>query len=115
MQCDGYIYHFNPKVAKYKIYSKLSIKEPNKAAYNSYQLTEGNMNKINEFQYQLISNTVSDKATVNFKNIEQPTLSSKYGNVSLVVCDKKNSLQIIKEAEKHFKSCPKNTLNCKSL
>jgi len=115
MQCDGYIYHFNTKTEKYKIYSKLSIKEPNKAEYNSYQLTEGVMDKINESEYQLTSKTVKENAIVNFKDSMQPTLSSKYGNVSLVPCNKENSLQIIKEAEKHFESCPKNTLNCKSL
>ncbi len=115
MQCDGYIYHFNTQTEKYKIYSKLSIKEPNKIEYNSYQLTEGVMSKIKESEYQLISKTVKEKATVNFKNSTQPTLSSKYGNVFLVPCNKENSLQIIKEAEKHFESCSKNTLNCKSL
>jgi hypothetical protein len=115
MQCDGYIYHFNPKTEKYKIYSKLSVKEPNKAEYNSYQLTEGVMVKLNETEYQLISKTVKEKATVSFKNSTQPTLSSEYGNASLVSCNKENSLQIIKEAEKHFESCPKNVLNCKSL
>jgi|GEM_PF-2335481 len=114
--CDGYIYHFDTSDNKYAIYSRLKVKDKHRGSYQSYQLTNGAMHKSgNNLIYSLTGNDLVGRHTVDFSSDHQVIFeSAQYGRSVLVACDPQQAKRLIQEAEEHFKSCPKNVLNCKS-
>jgi len=113
--CDGYIYHFDTKRDVYKIYTRLDMRDKKNGEYLSYQLTEGNIQSAGGNTYTLSGKDLTGENTVDFTNPEMATFNtSQYGQTILIQCDKEKAIELIQEAEKHFKVCPKNVLNCKS-
>ncbi len=114
--CGGYIYHFNSTNNSYKIYTRLTVKDKKNGEYNSYQLTEGQMKHKEGNIYLLINKDINEAMTIDFGDMTEAVMKSKqFGRVLLIQCENKEAKQLIREAENHFKSCPKNVLNCKSL
>ena len=114
--CDGYIYHFDTAKNKYKIYTRLEVKDKQGIAYSSYQLSEGEIHKSSEAVYSLTGKDLTGVNTVDFKDKDQAIFNSElYGRAVLIQCDSELAVKLIAEAETHFKVCPKNVLNCKSL
>lgn len=114
--CGGYIYHFDPNKGEYKIYTRLDMKDERHGEYKSYQLTEGIMNREKGAVYILISKDIKEEMSVDFSDMQKAIMKSKqFGQAQLIRCDSEKAKQLIKEANKHFKTCPKNVLNCKGL
>lgn len=114
--CGGYIYHFDSNKGEYKIYTRLNVKDEKNGEYTSYQLTEGKMRHKYGAIFTLTGEGFEEIATVDFIDMNNAIMkSSQFGQVPLIQCDSEKAKRLILEAEKHFKSCPKNVLNCKSL
>jgi hypothetical protein len=114
--CDGYIYHFDDTKGEYEIYTRLDVKDEKHGAYKSYQLTEGKMEQKSGALYLLRSKDIGETMSIDFSGVNQAMMkSTKFGQALLIQCDKEKAKKLIDEAESHFKTCPKNALNCKNL
>ncbi len=114
--CGGYIYHFDSKKGVYRIYTRLDVEDKKNGKYTSYQLTEGQMNYKDGAVYTLGGEGFNEPATIDFSDMSQAIMkSAQFGQVPLIQCDSDSAKKLIRKAEAHFKTCPKNVLNCKSL
>ena len=114
--CETYIYHFDNRNNKYEIYTRLDAEDKKRGKYKSYQLTEGKMQFKEKAKYLLTSKEIDYEMVIDFNNINEAILSStQFGKAFLIQCDTVEAKKLIHEAKRHFKTCPKNVLNCKSL
>ena len=114
--CGGYIYHFDSNKGEYKIYTRLDMKDKRHGEYKTYQLTEGEMKREKGAVYILTSKDIKEAMSIDFSDTQKAIMKSKqFGQAQLIRCDSKKAKQLIKEADKHFETCPKNVLNCKGL
>jgi hypothetical protein len=113
--CGGYIYYFDPSASKFKIYTKLQVRDDENSEYNSYQFTSGLLVKSANNLYTLDLED-GGQATVEFDAKNSAIMKSvMFGQSTLTTCDTDQAKQLITEAEKHFETCPRDVLNCKSL
>ena len=113
--CEGYIYHFDPEGGTYRIYTRIDMKDLKKGAYTSYQLAEGKIQNIGGVTYALTSQDVVGQNTIEFIGLQKAVfISAQQGRSVLIPCNEKSALALISDAEKHFETCQKNVLNCKS-
>lgn len=114
--CDGYIYHFEPDKGEYHIYTKMEVTDKKHGKYNSYQLSEGTLVEVGNGIFSIHSKDITGNATIDFSEMNVAVFTTEqYGQARLWQCDKDKAKALIGEANEHFKVCPKNTLNCKSL
>ncbi|SDK38160.1 hypothetical protein [Microbulbifer yueqingensis] len=113
--CDGYIYHFDNADGEFRIYTRLDVEDKKRGEYKSYQLTEGKLEKVDVARYRLSGESISGTLSIDSAEMQQATMeSTQFGSAPLIRCDAIKAKQLISEADKHFESCPKNVLNCKS-
>lgn len=112
--CPGELYYFDQQTNKLQVFTKLEMTTQKLGTFMSFQMSEGSFVKNNEDGYDII---FPDGTTGQLVIIDPDWVKLKtqlYGDTALDPCDPEEAQKLIADAHNHFKTCPKNVLNCSS-